>query len=489
MTYEDRRSHEQHDRDRVLYSSAFRRLGGVTQVVAVHEKQLLHNRLTHTLKVAQLARRLAEALLADPDNAPTVRHSDDSTRSAPVLLHPEVAETAALAHDLGHPPFGHIAEQELHRLCQKEDLDGFNGNAQSFRIVTKLASRNALDPGLGLQRSSLNGILKYPWLREGAHEADRKFGAYLSDREIFETVREGIPTDARTIEAEIMDWCDDVTYATHDLEDFYRAGLVPLERVTTDPIERDRFLMRASAALASGENDYDPDLAARAFEDIRLLVSPDLALRATRRSRRALHRQTNTLITRYMGAVRLHRQPPFIEVSKGIRHEVMILKQLTWQYVVNSPSLAMAQQGQRSIIRVVFRGLTEWVTFEMKEGSQHRLPPRLAGYLEDLRNDPQAINEIRRRVEARAASRLRDAEAALTAAANQSGLASMRLREQLHTAKAAAEAASTDGCDRAVNARAVSDYISFLTEDQLYDLHEKLTGSSRGSIFEGWVNA
>lgn len=147
----DRRTDAEHDCDRILYSDAFRRLGGVTQVIAVGEKPLFHTRLTHTLKVAQLARRMAENVLKDVSSRDAVEAAGGLDASA--------AEAAGLAHDLGHPPFGHIGEEALHRKCEQVRLEGYEGNAQSFRILTKIAVRDAQAPrGLSLKdRRTLNG--------------------------------------------------------------------------------------------------------------------------------------------------------------------------------------------------------------------------------------------------------------------------------------------------------------------------------------------
>jgi predicted deoxyguanosinetriphosphate triphosphohydrolase len=131
----DYRTPAQTDRDRVQYSSAFARLAEVTQVVSADRGYVFHNRLTHSLKVAQLARRISEKLRGTHKNEADALQAPD----------PDIAEAAALAHDLGHPPFGHTAENELDRLARKAGLeDGFEGNAQSFRIVSKLAVSDAV---------------------------------------------------------------------------------------------------------------------------------------------------------------------------------------------------------------------------------------------------------------------------------------------------------------------------------------------------------
>src|SRR5206468_13103492 len=136
------------DHDRVLYTTALQRLAGITQIAAPEAGVTIHNRLTHTLKVAQVARRLAKQIGLSVDRQ-------------------EVAAAAALAHDLGHPPFGHLAEVKLNERA--EGWGGFEGNAQSFRIVNFLALRTGSYRGLNLTRRTLSGILKYPWLQDVGH--------------------------------------------------------------------------------------------------------------------------------------------------------------------------------------------------------------------------------------------------------------------------------------------------------------------------------
>jgi dGTPase len=161
----DSRTPSQHDRDRILYTDELRRLAGVTQVVGAVEGHIFHNRLTHTFEVAQIARRIAERLVRDQ------RELADAAGG----IDPDVVEAAALAHDLGHPPFGHAAEEELKELAG--NADGFEGNPQSFRIVTRLAAHRESYVGLDLTRATLNAILKYPWFRDdGPPEKANKWG-------------------------------------------------------------------------------------------------------------------------------------------------------------------------------------------------------------------------------------------------------------------------------------------------------------------------
>jgi len=352
---EDQRSRFQRDRDRIIYTSAFRRLAGVTQVVSAAEGHIFHNRLTHTLEVAQIARRIAEKLL---------REEAKNTIEAAGELDAEVVEAAALSHDLGHPPFGHIAEEELHQLASAQGLkDGFEGNAQSFRIVTKLSRRSAKFPGLNLTRATLNAILKYPWLHTSRLH---KWGAYSSERSDYQWARASTPGPEKSAEAELMDWSDDIGYAVHDVEDFYRAGFIPLDRLLTDDREVDRFLDNVFERRKRQHNlsKYPEKDLSSAFQELRRFfagVVPASLLQpysGTLAQRSALRTLTSILIGRYVTAIRLRkpgsRQQKRVSIEPAAEFEVQILKQLAWTYVIENPSLTTQQYGQRRVIRELF---------------------------------------------------------------------------------------------------------------------------------------
>lgn len=201
----------------------------MTQVSEPELGLSFHTRLTHSLKVAQVTRRAAEKLL---DQAKGGELGPRAARLA-LTLDPDAAEAAGLGHDLGHPPFGHVAEKALNEKAHL--AGGFEGNAQSFRIVTRLAIRSP-EPGLSLTRRTLNGCLKYPWLQVPTDEQkNEKYGAYRNnDEEAFHWVRQGSEQDELSLTAHLMDWADDLTFAVHDLDDFYRAGLVPLDRLAAE---------------------------------------------------------------------------------------------------------------------------------------------------------------------------------------------------------------------------------------------------------------
>ncbi|MDP9379782.1 MAG: dNTP triphosphohydrolase [Chloroflexota bacterium] len=328
-------------------------MSGVTQVVTPSEKRAFHTRLTHTIEVAQVARRLAEAVTKDKGGAKLAEELGG--------VDPDVAEAAALAHDLGHPPFGHIAEKELNKLVSAErDWDGFEGNAQSFRIVTKLALRHTSIEGLNLTRATLNAILKYPWTRKPSGFGSVKWGAYTSEGEDLRFAREGYRDgdETKSIEAELMDWADDIAYAVHDVEDFYRGHVIPLDRVVSDRKERDRFLEAALRILRNKTPYADEDLI-RAFNELIEDAPITHPYQGTRFQRANLRSFTAGLIGRYVKGTRL-RQPthdnrrPLDIDPINLDMEVRMLKALTGHYVIGNPALKALQYGQRKVIHELY---------------------------------------------------------------------------------------------------------------------------------------
>jgi dGTPase len=362
-----RRSEAQRDRDRILYSSAFQRLAGITQVSTPQPG--LHNRLTHTLKVAQVARRIAEAWKYDAELQDAF-----GTFSTVQNLDPDAVEASGLAHDLGHPPFGHVAEFELADLARA--YEGFEGNAQSFRIVNYLATGTVEETnyrGLNLTRRTLNGILKYPWLRAGGGPRAKTFGAYQAEEAAFVFAREGFPIGTRStspgamaqrsLEAEIMDWADDVTYAVHDLEDFYRTGFIDVDRLVRQPKESEAFLGACGRQRTSGGRleKFSEDQIGTAFENLQRELAPLEAFDDSLLMRATLRGITSRLIGRYVEAIRpvdpvdvTAHDVSLVSINQDVRNEVAVLKEMTWYGVIENPRLGFAQSVHRDIMRKLF---------------------------------------------------------------------------------------------------------------------------------------
>lgn len=353
----DNRFAFQRDRDRILYTTSFRRLARVTQVVSSDEGHVFHNRLTHSLQVAQVGRRIAEKLQRE------AQRRDDASG---LKVDPDVVEAACLAHDIGHPPFGHIAERELDAIARLRGLsDGFEGNAQSFRIVTRLAM-GSTESGLNLTRATLNAILKYPW-RFGRNPSKRdKWGCYEDDKQMLSWARQlGPGKNLQSDEARLMDWSDDVTYSVHDVDDFYRAGVIPLDRLVVDSEERERFYKGVFARRKDKlPKDMDELFLRGAFDSLMSVLNVREPYTPTRKGRVRLRQVTSTLIRDFVNAVQLDTSvsPPRIVIENRRRAEIFMLKQLTWHYVIKNPALATQQHGQRVIIRQLFNAFYKAAT-------------------------------------------------------------------------------------------------------------------------------
>jgi dGTPase len=337
------------DRARVLHSSALRRLAAKTQVVGPGTDDFHRNRLTHTLEVAQVGRELAGALGCDPD----------------------VVETACLAHDIGHPPFGHNGERALDEAIAT--AGGFEGNAQTLRLLTRLEAKterpDGSSAGLNLTRASLDAATKYPWPRElapsqaglhtdGRERSDRKFGVYADDMEVFDWLRRDAPAGRTCIEAQVMDFADDVAYSVHDIEDGVVSGRIDLGGLGDPGQRRDVWL--------AVRDWYVPDASDDSLADALTRLStttgwPDRAYDESRRSQAALKNLTSELIGLFCSAVEQathHRHSPGpltryavdLVVPEDTRLEIAVLKGIAAHYVMRAEDRIAGMRRQREVM-------------------------------------------------------------------------------------------------------------------------------------------
>ena len=320
------------------------------------------------MQVAQVGLRIAQRL--QPSYRALVGSADG--------LDPDVVEAACLAHDLGHPPFGHVAEKKLEELAGT-DIEGFEGNAQSFRIVTRLSQHATTHRGLDLTRATLAAILKYPWLKGQNKDKPDKWGAYASEQKDFDFATAICPgPNLRTVEASLMDWADDITYSVHDVEDFYRAGRVPLHLLADRRYDKERrgFFEKVFARHPDKKGIWaDRKSLEEAFNEVTIGLFPlEGVYTGEWTERAALRGFTSELIGRYVSAttITVENGNPQLCIDEDRELEVAMLKELTWVYVIEAPELASQQEGQRQVIEKLFG-----IYWEAAQGkrAQHLFPP------------------------------------------------------------------------------------------------------------------
>jgi dGTPase len=319
------------DRARVLHTSALRRLAAKTQVVEVDAGDFPRTRLTHSLECAQIGRELGGALGCDPD----------------------LVDAACLAHDLGHPPFGHNGESALADVAAP--CGGFEGNAQSLRLLTRLEAK-VPGAGLNLTRATLDATLKYPWL---AGPGLPKYGAYADDAEAFAWIRQGAPAGRPSLEAQVMDWADDVAYSVHDLEDGLHAGLITL-RALRDETER-KAISELTASQYVTPGSASPEELAGVFGELLALPCWPAGFDGGPQSLAGLKNLTSELIGRLCGAAYqatvaasggqpLTRYAADLQVPRRQRLECALLKGVTAYYVMSRAGAAATQARERELI-------------------------------------------------------------------------------------------------------------------------------------------
>ncbi|MET4061552.1 dGTPase [Arthrobacter sp. UYP6] len=329
------------DRARVLHSSALRRLGAKTQVVAPDTDDFVRTRLTHSLEVAQVGRELGNALGCDPD----------------------VVDAACLSHDLGHPPFGHNGETALNDIAHA--IGGFEGNAQTLRLLTRLEPKiitpDGSPAGLNLTRASLDAACKYPWRIADAPLVNghrtTKFGVYEDDLPVFTWLRDGAPAGRSCLEAQVMDLADDISYSVHDVEDAIVAGHVQLKWLD-NPDQRARV-------IGYTQQWYLPGTDGAAIEEaLKRLESDQVWVResdGSRKSMAALKDMTSQLIGRFCnsaleatriiyGTDPLTRYNAEMVVPEETQLEIAVMKGLATTFVMTTDQRQPLYERQREIL-------------------------------------------------------------------------------------------------------------------------------------------
>ncbi len=339
------RSDFERDRARVLHCAGLRRLSAKTQVVAPGSADFPRTRLTHSLECAQIGRELGQEIGCDPD----------------------LVDAACLAHDIGHSPFGHNGESALNELAIS--FGGFEGNAQSLRLLTRLEPK-VPGAGLNLTRATLDATLKYPWF--GGPGV--KFGAYADDAEVFHWIRDGAPGQRSCLEAQVMDWADDVAYSVHDMEDGFHAGLITFKTLKS-PTERAEL---SRTTLAYCGSDVTPGELTEILDDLLALEIWPASYDGGPAAAAALKNLTSELIGRFCVAAQqatlataLDTTPPAsgtplshaspighsltryaanLIVPRRQRLECALLKGITARYVMARAGAAQAQARERELL-------------------------------------------------------------------------------------------------------------------------------------------
>lgn len=323
------------DRARIVHSASLRRLAAKTQVVAPGTDDFVRNRLTHTLEVAQVGRELGKKIGCDPD----------------------VVDTACLAHDLGHPPFGHNGEAALNEVAA--GIGGFEGNAQTLRLLTRLEAKTSVaggrSAGLNLTRASLDAATKYPWPRT---ENRSKFGVYAEDLDVFEWLRRDAPPERPCLEAQVMDFADDVAYCVHDVEDAIVAQRLDPGPHLNDPAERDAIARLTRDWYAP---DAEPDELLAGLDRLRATRYWVSRYDGSRATLAALKDMTSQLIGRFCDAAEsatharygrgpLTRFHADLVVPRDTRLEIAILKGLAAVYVMTARDREPVYVQQRELL-------------------------------------------------------------------------------------------------------------------------------------------
>jgi dGTPase len=356
------------DKARVLHSAGLRRLSAKTQVMSAGADDFPRTRLTHTLEVAQIGRELGEALGCDPD----------------------LVETACLVHDIGHPPFGHNGEEALHQAAL--DVGGFEGNAQTFRLLTRLESKTIRDNrsiGLNLTRATLDAATKYPWAFDGKNP---KFGFYQEDQEIFEWVRKDVTTKDKVFEAQVMDIADDIAYSVHDIEDaIYGKHFNPNSLTAQEEFDE---------VVKVAKSEYAPDLSSDQLNQaLNYLINQEWWVKsftAIQVEMAALKNMTSYLIGKFTEEIEkstkhenkstnLTRYNAKLVVPGDTRSQIAVLKAVVNLFVMQRKGAAENYAKEQELILSIVAGL---------QRNPNKLNPQFKSQFDSATNEKDAKRAI-----------------------------------------------------------------------------------------------
>jgi dGTPase len=358
------------DRARVLHSWSLRRLAAKTQVVVPWESDFPRTRLTHSLEVAQIGRELGQVLGCDPD----------------------LVETAGLAHDLGHPPFGHNGEQALDEVARS--CGGFEGNAQTLRILTRLEAKvtdaGGASVGLNLTRATLDAATKYPWPRR---TDGSKFGVYEDDLPTFGWLRDGAPAERVCLEAQVMDWADDIAYSVHDLEDAIHAGHLQLASLE----DRDDRKALIDLTVERYAQSFEWNQLEAALDRLLALPCWPKEFDESHLAMARLKEATSELIGRFCAAAEtatrevhggrpLTRYAADLVVPADVRAECAVLKAITAQYVMLRKGAPERYAQQREVVADLTRLLAT--------GAPSALEPMFAAAFDEALDDAGRLRVV-----------------------------------------------------------------------------------------------
>lgn len=513
---DDYRDPYERDSDILLYSSAFRRLKGVTQVLpVVDDSARAHDRMIHSLKVAQVGKRIAQKL---------IKSSDTPAQHKKYIL-PEAVYFAGLAHDLGHPPFGHAAEKELQRILGDESSevradfrlgDTFEGNAQTFRTLVRLSQKSKKSQvddsaklGMMLTAASLIAVSKYPWAKDtyeyeieplkhliSDNDDDSakkyyasKWGVYDDDLPVWRVARSLLRQEDGKfyhINAQIMDLADDITYAVHDIVDHFRSGAIP---PLSAPWDDDIFKAYTQDAIKERRSSVYTVLEwENAIQWLsRLSTSIVKRYGDGRADRELLHEFESAVVRSVTAEVKLNKYGN-LKIKSSTRLALEGLKQLTWYYVIDNPALSAAQMGQRRVIRQLHEWLCDWfLSCEDPQGAKEdynlrRIPARFRDYVKDMKNTD---SEIRLSISGSAYGGDAHLEGMSDADRDYLSRAGDELKEKIREKKCVISdkgfvysrddvVVTRPMTKKEMISRAAVDYIVSLTDDEAVKLHQNL---------------